>query len=116
MMTAAVLDPDRLLDALSGDVEAVRGVVELFATQRADLVAQLRDAIGRAALADVHHVAHSLKGALATLGADAAAEAALRLERSGRAGDLATVAPAFAALERELERLQPELDRLAAAA
>jgi len=111
----AVLDPDRLLDALDGDVEEVRGVVSLFTAQRSDLVAQLRDAIGRAAARDVHEVAHSLKGALATLGADAAAEAALQVERMGRAGDLATVAPAFAALERELERLQPELDRLAAA-
>ena len=114
-MTPAVLDPDRLLDALDGDVETTRGVVELFAVQRADLVEQLRDAIGRSAAADVHHVAHSLKGALATLGADAAAEAALRLERIGRAGDLAQVAAAFAALERELERLQPELDRFARA-
>jgi hypothetical protein len=39
----------------------------------------------------------------------------VRLERIGCAGDLAPVAAAFAALERELERLQPELDRLAAA-
>jgi two-component system, sensor histidine kinase and response regulator len=114
MTTPAVLDPDRLLDALDGDVETMRGVVELFAAQRADLVGRLRDAIRRSVAADVHHVAHSLKGALATLGADAAAEAAFRLERIGRAGDLATAAAAFAALERELERLQPELDRLAA--
>jgi hypothetical protein len=34
-MTPAVLDPDRLLDALDGDVETMRGVVELFAAQRA---------------------------------------------------------------------------------
>jgi two-component system sensor histidine kinase/response regulator len=114
MATPAVLDPDRLLDALGGDVEEMRAVVALFAVERADLVRQLRDAIARAAAAAVREVAHSLKGALATLGADAAAEAALQIERIGRAGDLAMVGAAFTALEGELERLQRELDRLAA--
>jgi len=50
-----------------------------------------------------------LKGALATLAARAAAEAARRLESVGRADDLGSAEEACAALERELQRLEPEL-------
>ena len=109
-----VLDPDRLLDALGGDVEEVRGVLAVFAEQRGALLARVRDAVGRADADGLEREAHSFKGTLATLGADAAAHAALRLEQLGRGRDLGTVAAAFAAFERELERLAPELQRLGA--
>ena len=47
--------------------------------------------------------------ALGTIGAYAAADAALRLEQIGRGADLAGVDEALAALEHEVGRLEPEL-------
>ena len=62
----------------------------------------------------LHRAAHSLKGAVATLAGQQAFDAALHLERLGRAGDLAEVDKAYAALEAQVERLQTVLGSLSA--
>ena len=54
-----------------------------------------------------------MKGALGTLAARPAAEAASRLETIAEEGDLARGEEVLAVLEKELERLEPELDALA---
>jgi hypothetical protein len=50
---------------------------------------------------------------VATFAARAASEAALRLEKMGRSGDLSAAAEALAALAQEVERLRPALTALA---
>jgi hypothetical protein len=56
--------------------------------------------------------AHVLKGGVATFAARAAFEAALRLEKMGRGGDLSAAPEALAALAQEVERLRPALTAL----
>ena len=58
-------------------------------------------------------MAHRLKGALGTLGARAATEAALKLERLGSDGNLADAPAVLGRLQKEIERLEPELTDLA---
>ena len=64
----------------------------------------------------MQRLAHTLKGAVGTFGAQPAFEAARRLETMGRSGDLAQAGPAFAALEESLARLEPTLQTWAAGA
>jgi hypothetical protein len=52
-----------------------------------------------------------LKGAVSNFGARAAADAALRLEQMGRAGDLSHASPALATLEMEMSALLRELEK-----
>jgi hypothetical protein len=60
-------------------------------------------------------LAHDLKGAVGTFGADAAFEAALRIETMARSGDLTHAELAYAALEAALTRIRPALEAWAAA-
>jgi two-component system, sensor histidine kinase and response regulator len=57
----------------------------------------------------LHHAAHTLKGSVANFCAQEPFESAYRLERMGRAGDLAGAEEALAALERQLLDLEPSL-------
>ena len=57
----------------------------------------------------VERDAHSLKGATGNLAAQMASEAARKLERFARAGDLLHAESELQELEWELERLKPAL-------
>ena len=56
--------------------------------------------------------AHTIKGMLANLGAKAAAEAALRLEKMPAGESLSGVEEAYAVLEKEIERFSRALAAL----
>ena len=57
----------------------------------------------------LEYAAHSLKGTVSSFGAQAAREAALRLEVVGRSGDLTYAEPACAELEKEIASLSRAL-------
>lgn len=57
--------------------------------------------------------AHKLKGAVGNLGAAAAADAALRLERMGQGADLTDAKPRYVELEREIGVMEQALRKLA---
>jgi len=56
---------------------------------------------------------HTLKGSVANFGAEAAVEAALRLERIGRSLQLAEAEEAYRHLVGVMNHIQPELRELA---
>jgi HPt (histidine-containing phosphotransfer) domain-containing protein len=74
----------------------------------------MRDAILDKRCERLFELAHSLKGALGMLCAEAACEAARRLEKSGREGNLLEASQELSVLERELELLRPALSRMTA--
>ena len=86
-------------------------MVNLFLAEYPAWVSALGRAIASHDAGQVKRAAHTLKGALSTLGARAAFDAALELEAMGRANDLSGVDDAFHALREALERLQPVLAR-----
>jgi HPt (histidine-containing phosphotransfer) domain-containing protein len=59
--------------------------------------------------AEFKSLAHTIKGAVDSCGAARAYDAAMVLERMGRQGDLAAAPAAYAALDREIARVLPEL-------
>jgi HPt (histidine-containing phosphotransfer) domain-containing protein len=87
--------------------------VAAFQNDQPGILGELEQAVALGDARAVGGAAHRLKGSLQTLGAEAAAVAALRLERMGRDRDLEGVEQAWLALKSEMERLNPELLTLA---
>ena len=108
------LDRELLLQNVDGDAELLREIVELFFESSDEIVRNLKTAVTGADADAVNRSAHQLKGALANVGACAAADAAARLEKLGRGGRLEGAGEALTSLEGELARLGPELRGLAA--
>jgi signal transduction histidine kinase/CheY-like chemotaxis protein len=94
---------------VGGDEQLLRELARLFLTEHSRWLAELRQALASADAPALRDAAHRLKGALGALGAQAAFGEALRVEAVGRQGCLADAERACALLERELERLGPEL-------
>jgi PAS domain S-box-containing protein len=106
----AVFDRTALFDYVAGNEELLNRVVRRFQEQAPQLLADVREAIARQDAKALHFSAHTLKGVVGNFFAAPAREAALRLETIGRSGDLAAAADAYAALEREVERLRTALE------
>ncbi|MBI1947039.1 MAG: response regulator [Deltaproteobacteria bacterium] len=95
-----------------GDDPAVLGVVlSSYRSSSQTLFAAIGRAVEQQAAAALEREAHSLKGALLTLGATDAARAAAELEQLGRTSQWVTKAHALKALEHELTRVDECLTR-----
>jgi signal transduction histidine kinase/CheY-like chemotaxis protein/HPt (histidine-containing phosphotransfer) domain-containing protein len=103
------IDRDAALASVGGDRALLADLVRVFEEESPQRLAAVRDAITRRDGAAVALNAHALKGALGTLGARPAADAAWRLEQLGRAGALDQLEPACRSLEQELARLPQAL-------
>jgi two-component system, sensor histidine kinase and response regulator len=73
-------------------------------------MAAIQDAVEAKDPDRLQRAAHSLKGAVATLAAQKTFDAALRLERLGRSGDMTQVDKAYALLAMQIERLRSVLE------
>ena len=93
-----------------GTPELLGEVIELFIEDSPKMLESVRQAVGRADPVDVERSAHSLKGALLNMAAESAAQIALRLEKMGRARQLQDTTEVLADLEKEMGRLQADLD------
>lgn len=100
------------LERVGGDVELLEEVAQVFLDNAPDQVAQIRKAAEAGDGVALERAAHALKGSVGNFGAEAAFQAALRLEKMGRSGDLTGVQEACAALEAEMKRLRPALAAL----
>ncbi len=102
-------DYDAALHRVAGDPELLREVVDLLLESCPQLLERIDDAVSRADATALERAAHELKGAVANFAAAGATDAALALEKMGRAGDLAAAGEVRASLGRELDRLTGEL-------
>jgi CheY-like chemotaxis protein len=107
------VNPASLLANVGNDPTLQADLVRMFLEDCPQTLDEIRSALAHADAAGVSRVAHRLKGELGILAARGANEAAFRLEKAGREGDLATAGEAFLVLEREIERLEPQLAALA---
>ena len=112
--SAPVFDLAAALERTEGDRELLIELTKLFESERPRLAGEIRDAVARRDARALESAAHALKGSLANLAAIAASNAAQELENIGRSGDLEPADSACAALEKELDRLYPKLQKLAA--
>jgi PAS domain S-box-containing protein len=105
----ASLDSSALLRRLGGNRALLVQIVQVF---RTDCTKRMRDVAAAAACQDwacLCREAHTLKGTLGNLCADAACAAALQLETVARSQSSAELAAAVQGLAAEIDRLQPAL-------
>ncbi len=104
-----VVDWPTALQSVEGDLSLLRSIVTAFLDESPRLIAEIGRAITQAAPAELVRPAHTLKGSLSYLGARRAGEAAFRLERMAREGQLLDAGEVYAALQAELERVTAAL-------
>ncbi len=110
--SAPQFDEAVALNRVGGDFDLLREVAELFLGDYPDSLANLREAVGAHNAVLVEQHAHRLKGSISTFGASGAVDAALALEKKGRAGDLSGAEENLHTLEAALAQLHPELEAL----
>jgi CheY-like chemotaxis protein/nitrogen-specific signal transduction histidine kinase len=97
------------LERAGGDRGLMRELIAVFLAEIPKWLRDLETAVSAKDAEGVARVAHMIKAAVDTCGAAGAYDAALRIERMGREGDLRGIVEARARLEREVARSQPLL-------
>ena len=108
--TMTVFDPELALKRCLNKRDLLQEMISIFFKEADGLLPQMRVALEKNDLVEVGRLGHRLKGALAHLGAEAAREAALSVERFLlHAGEQAEAEEAVRAFERECEVLRAAL-------
>ncbi|GAB4427734.1 MAG: hypothetical protein Kow0031_07810 [Anaerolineae bacterium] len=105
----AILSRKRFLEDYEGDREIFMEMLEMLAQQAVAQLGEVAHAVANGDARQTAFVAHSLKGASATLGADRLSEVAFRLEAAGKAGDMSEAGPLVQELSTEVELLLQEI-------
>ncbi|TDG11423.1 response regulator [Seongchinamella unica] len=100
------LDRASALRNLDGDEDFFDELVEMFRGQYPGLLADVEAAVAAADMDALQRAAHSLKGSVQVIGGQAAASAALKLERMGREGNSGAVGGALVELQARLAELE----------
>ena len=109
----AKLDRAVALERLGGDEELLQEVAKIFLDEYPTLMVEIQAAKETRNAKLLERAAHSLKGSVANFGAEQAVEAALRLEKMGRGGNLTGVEQACADLAVVMHGIHPELAQMA---
>ncbi len=112
---SSAIDWDSAIAVVDGDRELLGEIVAAFLIEGPALLEQIRRALTDGDAAELRRGAHTLKGALRTLGIESAAELASKLEEIGRRGDLAAGSPVMAQLESQLDQILSEAKSFASA-
>jgi two-component system, sensor histidine kinase and response regulator len=104
-----ILDRRAILDRVGGDTELLKEIASLFLEDCPKLLSEIRQAFQQGEQESLEKAAHSLKGSVSNFGAEAAVQAALRVENIGRQRDLAEAPQAIMRLEIEIARVIKEL-------
>jgi len=109
---SSVLDfeVDELLARVDNDRELLRELLDIFKDDSPRHLQALREAIGRSDIGRVASEAHALKGMLSNLSAKPAAAGAAALELLARESKTSNFTEAFAAFEKQMNQLMPEID------
>jgi CheY-like chemotaxis protein/HPt (histidine-containing phosphotransfer) domain-containing protein len=105
------VDMSRLLDLTDGNPESLRELLDMFYKQTARQLDEIEEAVHANKSAEVGHVAHSCKGASATLGMTRLAAALLQLEKLGKSGALTGADEFLAGARREFKEIKTFLAR-----
>ncbi|OHB28983.1 MAG: hypothetical protein A2X84_09370 [Desulfuromonadaceae bacterium GWC2_58_13] len=99
------IDMSELLERLDGDRQLVREIWQVFAEDTPRQMQKLITALGEGNLAQAEHLAHSLKGAAANIGAIRLQQGAGRLERTVRDSGTSPEKDLIDEVSREFERV-----------
>jgi two-component system sensor histidine kinase/response regulator len=104
-----ILNRERLLDRVEGDLDYLRDLVEIFVEETPQYLAAVEDAISREDAAGLNRASHMLMGVVCNFCAPDAFEAALKLETLGEAQDLNGATESFTDLEHAIQQLTVSL-------
>jgi CheY-like chemotaxis protein len=107
--TESVFDRNAALDRVEGNKELLQEIIGLFFDEIPGLMSAIHDSMVRRDAQALKRAAHTLKGAVSNLGAEAACAAALQLEMLGRDEDLTNVEEEYAELEKAIHHLKEAL-------
>ena len=102
-------DPDALWNRVHGDVNMLRELVEVFATEVPGMLARIEKAIQHRSPSDLEKASHKIKGSMLQFSAHAAAAIALQLEEIGQIGSMAGTESLLQKLRQEISELQQTL-------
>ena len=105
----AVCDLSAALARMGKNVELLKSIVQFYREDSGVILRTLQQAVAARDFATVQRSAHSLRGLIASFGASAATQIALRLEEMGRSGQLTDAEVVLREFEHELERLDSTL-------
>jgi protein-histidine pros-kinase len=111
--TLAVLDRETAIGRASGDRELLAELAWIFLEETPETLSRIEEALEARDAKAIERLVHRLKGALLTLAAPAAAQAALELETAAGAGPEGASREAFDRLRKEVSRLEEELKSMA---
>ncbi|MFT3816314.1 MAG: response regulator [Rubrivivax sp.] len=108
---APLLDPAALdnIRSIDEDGSVLAEVIQMYLDEAPPHLARLQQALAAGAAAALGVTAHALKSASFNVGAMALGETCRRLERLGKAGELAGAAELVASIERQYALVEPAL-------
>jgi CheY-like chemotaxis protein/HPt (histidine-containing phosphotransfer) domain-containing protein len=111
---APLVNQEELMRRLDGNLDLMRIVVSSFLADAPKSLGDIYSAVESNNAEDLYRLAHRLKGAVGNFSSEDANRAALRLETIAKERDLSGAGEAYRELAGVIERLTPELARLAA--
>jgi len=106
---APIFDVEGTLQRLDGNEKLLVRLVGLFRTESRDILLQIGETIQRRDVDGVREAAHKLKGALASIGGEAARRVAAQIETLATSGDINSAVRAVTSLQDEIDRLDDAL-------
>ncbi len=100
-----MIDWEGVLQRVGGDRDLMREVIEAFLEEVPASLRQLDEAIGQGQPSEVRRLAHTVKNALATLGAASSKDTAFELEQAGGDGKLSAAKDLLNKLESEVRQV-----------
>ncbi|MGH8024469.1 MAG: response regulator, partial [Limisphaerales bacterium] len=100
------IEMDRLTELADGDKDTLRELVDLFTKQTTRQLSELEEAARANKPEELRHLAHSCKGASATMGMGPLAAIFFELEKMGRAGVTEGAAPLLVSAAAEFKRVE----------
>ncbi|MEZ5400330.1 MAG: Hpt domain-containing protein [Bryobacteraceae bacterium] len=100
------------VERVGGDEELLVDIAGVYLAEYPSLMEEIAKAVAAGDAAGLTHSAHTLKGSLATIGAERAASIALRLEMMGRHADTSSARPALESLQAAVQVVHRDLDVL----
>lgn len=110
--TAPAFDYDSALERVEGDRALLMNMLGLYLDSSVKLIGLIQDTLRNQDARGLERAAHTIKGAVGTLSAQKAFDAALRLEQCAKTGDFIEAREAWTSLERELQILRASIERL----
>ena len=110
-MDEMVIDWAELTARVSDDVELIEKMATVFLDTAVERIGSLEQVTESGTPEEVRSLAHSLKGAAASMGAKPLTETALRLEMAARQGDLSKFNQLLSDIKKEFSRFKALVSR-----